>query len=70
MSEIVKVLEYDDKSIKCSVKLDHIKSELYILPALDDTLIISTKENKNHTAFSMNRIEERALYELLRSRNE
>ena len=66
----MRTLQYAKNLLKCNVDVEHLKAELQLLTAVNDTLIVSIKENKTHITYSINKIEERALYELLRSRNE
>ena len=71
--EIRKIIEYKGSRLKCTCELGEVKSELEFLEALGGTLVVSLKAEKKpvkHVTYSIDEAEEKALYLLLRKRNE
>lgn len=65
----VKVITQDDNKVVCTSALGSAKSTLELGEALNG-LVVSLKEGKNHITYSIDKVEEMALYQFLKERNE
>jgi hypothetical protein len=61
----MKTITYDKERLQCNGEI----SELKVISSLEGSINILVKENKKTVSYSLNRIEEVALYEFLKSRN-
>lgn len=66
----MRTIEFKPNDLKCTAENGSFKAELRVAPSMDNALILCIEENKKHITFSLNRIEEVALYEFLKGRNE
>lgn len=65
-----KVTTQEKDKVICTHELGGVKSSLEIGKALEDFLIVSLKEGKKHVTYSLDRVEEMALYQMLKERND
>ena len=65
-----KTIEYKGSNLKCITELDGAKNQFEMLEALEKTMIVSLKEGKKHVTYSLDEAEEKALYQILKERNE
>jgi len=63
-------IQYEENKVSCTHSLGEIDSQLELSETLSKTLTVSIKEKKKHITYSMDEVEEKAIYIFLKGRHE